>query len=180
MKSKSKLNKILLVIIIILFTIGLVYVFFIKFEKRENVLIDNSQQENQSKQIQNKLPAETSVESKEDSASEFFKNQPGEIKSIRIQSNNSWILDVDLLSSNPDWLPGVDSSGEYFVNRNPKIRSLNVTSTTKTYNCGPDTTPNVLQDASNFIQVIQKGDYKNRYFDINNTNITAMYEQCLP
>ena len=131
----------------------------------------------------------------ETSSTEVFNNQPGAIKSITDKDNNQWMLAVDLLSRNPKWLPGVDSTGGFFVNQNTKVRNLNVTNATKTYNCGtgPDgneSSADVLQNTSSFISAIQadknKGNYNKeffgpvRYFDINGTNITAIYEQCLP
>ena len=114
--------------------------------------------------------------SSEESVNEVFTNQLGEVKSIKNQ-NNSWILSVDLLTLNPNFSPG---STDFFINQNPKIRDLNVTKLTKTFKCGIDSIPNVLQATSDFIKDIQKGEYKNRYFDINGNNITAIYEQCLP
>lgn len=123
------------------------------------------------------------VDSSEESSTETFKNQPGEIKSVKADGVNKWILAVDLLSHNPNWLPGVDSSGPFFINQNTKIRDLNITNTTKSYKCGNSADGNiipVLTNTSDFIKKIQLDSYKNRYFDITGKNITAIYEQCLP
>jgi len=127
----------------------------------------------------------TEIQSTEESTSEVFKNQPGEIKSIESKGSNEWLLAVDLLSHNPKWIPGVDSTGGFFINQNPKIRNLNVSNTTNIYVCGPgpdenDTSADILVSTSDFIKEIQSSDYKTRYFDINGSNITAVYQQCLP
>ncbi len=116
----------------------------------------------------------------ENSTSEVFMNQPGEIKLIKNEGNNKWTLEIDLLSHNSKWSPGNDINEDFFINQNTKIRDLNATNITKTFKCGMDGIPNVLQNTSDFINDIQKGEYKNRYFDINGNNIIAMYEQCLP
>lgn len=138
----------------------------------------------------------------ENSTSEVFSNQPGAIKSIIANGTNRWLLVVDLLTINTKWLPGVNDP---FVNQNTKIRNLNVTTNTKTYNCGAgpdgnDTTADVLISTSNFVTNLQnkitqrKSDLKYRIggpieimtdwivssFDIDGTNITAIYEKCLP
>ena len=123
--------------------------------------------------------------SSEESSTESFNHQPGDIKSVKVGGVNNWIFAVDILSRNPNWLPGVDSSGPFFLNQNTKIRNLNITSNTKTYNCGegPDnnsTSADVFVSTSDFIKKIQSDEYKTRYFDISGTNITAIYEQCLP
>lgn len=139
--------------------------------------------------------------SSENSLTENFINQPGAIKSITTNGINKWILAVDLLSPNTKWIPGVDSP---YINQNPKIRNLNVTSATKAYDCGTQYANgnNVgpsLQNISSFITNIQntitqaKADFKNRVgatermtdwalarFDIRGTNITAIYQSCLP
>ncbi len=141
--------------------------------------------------------SETGNNTGENSSQEIFKNQPGAIKSITVRDNNQWVLAVDLLSGNPKWLPGVDSTGGFFINQNSKIRNLIVTQDTKTYDCGPgpdnnDTSADVLNATSSFIAEIKtdidsgnytiKGQYGGpvRYMDINGSTITAIYAQCLP
>ncbi len=119
---------------------------------------------------------------------EVFNNQPGAIKSITVTENNQWVLAVDLLTRNPNWVGGDPSTGGFFINQNSQIRNLNVNSTTKTYKC-VNTTANLLTDASSFITYMQnvkkswgqsnQADYT-AYFDINGANIITIYEQCLP
>ncbi|OIO29277.1 hypothetical protein COX93_01600 [Candidatus Nomurabacteria bacterium CG_4_10_14_0_2_um_filter_30_12] len=160
---------IILAIIIILIIGGIAYYLGIK-----NSLIS------QNIEVDNLKPVENSDEvDTEEPPIEFFHNQPGDIKSIT-KENNQWILAVDLLSRNPDWLPGVDSTGEFFINQNPKIRNLSVTENTKTYNCQQDVEASFLMNTAIFISNLQKASYKTVYFDINGTNVTAMYQQCLP
>jgi len=115
--------------------------------------------------------------SSESSTNEVFKNQPGSIKSITVKNNNQWILAVDLLTRNPNWTPGGELP--FFLNQNPKVRNLNVTGATKTYNCN-GVNPDLLINTQTFISNIQEASYKTAYFDINGTNITSIYQQCLP
>lgn len=134
----------------------------------------------------------------ETSLNEVFKNQPGAVKSITVKSNNQWILAVDLLSRNPKWLPGDDSTGGFFINQNTKIRNLTVSNNTKAYDCETQyadghNVPPSLQNTAAFIAKIQDTINKSKtdkglvgefgytaYFDISGTNITAIYQQCLP
>lgn len=149
-------------------------------------------------ETKNKNTVTNNQTSGEDSSNEVFNNQPGAVKSIIVKGSNQWVLAVDLLSGNSKWTPdGSDSNGRFFINQNTKIRNLTVTKDTKTYNCGggPDNNganPNSLQNTSTFLAGIQtninSGDYAYNkdfvgptyYFDINRSNITAIYQQCLP
>lgn len=118
----------------------------------------------------------------EESSTETFKNQPGEIKSIKADGSNKWVLSVDLLTLNPKWIPG--GSEEVFLNQNTKIRNLNINNETKSYKCGygpsGNVINNVLKNNTEYIKEIQSQEYKIRFFDISGINITAIYEQCLP
>jgi hypothetical protein len=141
-------------------------------------------EQNQKLETENKIKVAS-----ENNTDEVFNYQPGAIKSIKVIGNNKWNLEVDLLSFNPDFLPGASGrDGEFFINQNIKIRNLNVTVNTKTYDCGAghdnnDTTPDVVEGVSSFIANIQnmisEGE-ATAYFDIQGTEITAIYEQCLP
>lgn len=141
-------------------------------------------------------PIEELAEEPEAAPQEFFVNQPGEVKLITSIGVNQWVLAVDLLTHNPNFIPGVSG---FFINQNPKIRNLNVTNTTNTYLCGagPDgneTTADVPQNTSSFMQGVQSrinefnqlniqqqlATYVAYYFDIERTDITAIYQQCLP
>jgi len=132
----------------------------------------------------------------EESISEIFTNQPGAIKSVKSDGLNKWILEVDLISNNPNWVLGVDLP---FINQNTKIRDITINSNTKIYECNEGAKPTILVNNSSFINKLQnritqaKNEFKNRvggvedimdwataYFDINGNNITAIYEQCLP
>jgi hypothetical protein len=132
------------------------------------------------------------IKNTEESSSEVFKNQPGAIKFIDSQGAGKWTLAVDLLSHNSKWIPGVDSTGGFFINQNSKIRNLFITANTKAYTC-KDARSDSLTNTSSFISNIQSTLIKAKtdpvlvgefgytaYFDINGTNITAIYMQCLP
>ena len=127
--------------------------------------------------------------SSEESTTEVFNHQPGAIKSINADGANKWILAVDLLSGNPNWEPGVDSTGPFFLNKNTKIRNLNISNSTKIQNCTTqykDYASGFENDILSFINyadktIIERGEHElTAYFDINGNNINAIYEQCLP
>lgn len=127
----------------------------------------------------------------EESSTESFKNQPGAIKSITSNGTNKWIFAVDLLSANPKWTPG--GSEEFFLNQNTKIRNLSITANTKIYNCDGRGNPYLFAEVAGYISRIQDLINKSKTdpglvghfgytadFDISGTNITTIYEQCLP
>lgn len=130
-------------------------------------------------------------DSAENSLKDIFKNQPGAIKSIKIEGNNQWTLAVDLLSINANWIPGVDSTGGPLLNQNTLIRNLTVTANTKTYNCG-----NSLVNTSSFITNLENTitrikserasgtagkmeDWTTVYFDIDGSDVTAIHDNCI-
>lgn len=126
---------------------------------------------------------ESSV-SNEDS-SEKWVNTPAEIKSISVK-NKTTFLSIDILSRNPKFVPGVT---EFFINQSTKLREVSVNDNTKSYLCGAgpdgnDTTADVSVDTKNILAAIQKKllnkEYSTYYFDINNNDVQAIYEQCLP
>ncbi|HQV64839.1 MAG TPA: hypothetical protein PKZ56_01250 [Candidatus Paceibacterota bacterium] len=119
-------------------------------------------------------------ENKEESPEEVIAYKPAEVKSITKKSDSLWSISIDLLTPNPSWIPGDDSTGGPFINQNSRIRVLNVTAQTKTYSCNTNSYPDVVEDTSNFIDEIEKGSYKIRYFDTYGSDITSIYKQCLP
>jgi hypothetical protein len=122
---------------------------------------------------------------------ESFIKQPGAIKSIK-REDNKWIFAVDILTLNKEWIPGVDSTGGFFINNNPKIRNLKVVNNTRVYDCGIQNANGSsvgpsLQNTSDFISKIQPQVDNSTaefgytaYFDILGTDIFAIYQQCLP
>jgi hypothetical protein len=190
--NQNGFANIILVIVVVMLLGAVGYFAFVK--KSPEV----AQQTNTPTPTQTKTLASTPTSTaSETSTQEVFKNQPGAIRSLAVSGNNQWMFSVDLLSYNPHWLPGVDSTGRFFINQDPKIRNLTVTKNTKAYDCGgPDgngVKPGLLVDTSSFISQIQadintgnytvkKGQYGGpvRYLDITGSNITAMYQQCLP
>ena len=61
--------------------------------------------------------------SSEESSTEVFKMQPGEIKSLKPELGTRWILAVDLLTYNSDWFPGNDILVDFLL---IKIQKLEV------------------------------------------------------
>ena len=203
------MKKIVIILVILLVVIGgwfsYKYLFTTKFtcwpycpnmtdQDRENIKKSAKEAENlvAKKQTDNNPLETTVVSGGEDSTTEVFKNQPGAIKSITNQSDSQWLLSVDLLTRNTHWVPGGES--DFFLNQNPQIRSLLVTKETKTYECN-GVNADALRNTSKFMSDIQVGmikrdeeskkfgtkayDYTS-YFDINGSNIIAIYQQCLP
>lgn len=61
--------------------------------------------------------------------------QPGAVRAFDVTSEGP-IIKVDYLSANPNWLPGDDSSGGFFLNKNPKLRQLLISKDVKIFTCG--------------------------------------------
>lgn len=130
----------------------------------------------------------------EDSARESFRNQPGAITFIeQIGEGEYWSLAVDILTPNPQWIPGGSSEqGGFLINKDPKVRDLIVTAETETYRCdGAVATKRV--DTAAFIAYVQDLMLRSKtesgmvgefgyaaYFDIDGPDVLRIYEQCLP
>ena len=132
----------------------------------------------------------------EASHSNTFTGQPASIQSIVKQSDGTWQFAIDLLSRNPNWLPG--GEGNFFLNLSPVVRHLAVTTTTKTYACGgnPDdnnTSAGLLEPTAGYVAKLQSRlaqiqtetqasvpQMVTAYMSADGTKITAIYEQCLP
>jgi len=151
-----------------------------------NIIFSQSQRDTNIKDSKNRIN-DTSIQDK-------FKLQPGAILSIIVQNDSTWIFKINLLTRNPKWLPGIDSTGDFFLNLN-KIVNLTISNRSKTYKCVDRHKPESSSKTSDFIDKIQKtlDMYKNEsekfgrkpniytaYFDIDGTTIIAIYEQCLP
>jgi len=137
----------------------------------------------------------SSLSNLEESSTEVFNYTSGAVKSIKLDGTNEWILAVDLLSNNPKWIPGVD---DRWFNQNTKIRNLIVTKNTKTYTCGSNGSSDIPQEISIYMAEMQNEisknisdfkriprdefmtDYLLRAFDINGSDIIAIYKICLP
>lgn len=161
-----------------------------------NQLMNSLELNSSSKELSEKQIGYINSNISEESSTETFRNQPGAIKSIKSNGTNKWIFAVDLLSGNPNWEPGVDSTGPFFLNKNTKIRNLNISNSTKIQNCTSQNSSygsGFKNDPLSFVTYAQdrinkaKTDPKSvedygftAYFDINGTTITAIYEQCLP
>lgn len=118
----------------------------------------------------------------EESTEEAFQYQPGLVKTVASKGSGQWVISVDLLTHNKDWVPGGRS--DFFVNQNPRIRNLEITSETKSFECGEGsdgdaTTADVPVTNDVMVKAMEQVGYT-AYFDIQRTNITAVYEQCLP
>ena len=173
------MKKIIIIVLVVLVGVG---VYVLSGKKVEKI----------TEPVASETPIVENQNNEENSVSEIFKNQPGAIKTITNQNDGDWSLSIDLLTKNPNWRPGGET--EFFINQNPKVRSLLVTKDTKTYECD-GVNADAPRNTSNFIANIQahmakmeaesqkfgtkRYDYT-AYFDINGSNIIAIYEQCLP
>jgi hypothetical protein len=111
-------------------------------------------------------------------------NQPGRINKVATASDG-WNLTIDLLQRNLNWKPGVDSTGPFFLDQK-KTMSFSLSSSAKAYNCTQGksavlTANNGDMTPTSPDQVIYSMDPQPViYFDASGSNITAVYEQCLP
>jgi hypothetical protein len=129
---------------------------------------------------QKKTPTQDSkvvltTEDKISAESEKWENTPAEIKKLYIKDSFSY-LSLDVLSPNPNFLPG---ENDFFINQNDKLREVKIDDNTRFYKCGPgpdnqDTTADVESDVKELrASVIY-------YFDITDSLVKNIYEQCLP
>lgn len=156
-----------------------------KIEEKEDLINQNQIKTEEYKNTDSKQI------SSEESVSEVFKRQPGAIKEINWDGAE---LSVDLLSRNPNWNTGENE--EFFINQSLKIRELNVNDRTIIKNCksqNPDYYSNFDNSLRSFTDYVQDKINKSKndpgllskfgytaYFDIEGSDITAIYEQCLP
>lgn len=112
-------------------------------------------------------------------------NTPADIKSISLKDNITY-LSIDILSLNPDFLPG---KTQFFINQSTKLREVSINSNTKSYLCGAGadnnyTTADISTSTTGLLDGIQNKllnkEYTTYYFDITDANVQAIYEQCLP
>lgn len=126
------------------------------------------------------------VASLSEGGKDVFEDQYGIIKSATNVGKNQWILAVDLVTRNSKWLPGIGKE-PFFINQNPKIRNLNITTETKAYHLcsGPEGKPVNIEV---FMQDLQKTMERNlevarevaRIFDITGHDIVNIYSSCVP
>ena len=132
-----------------------------------------------------KSDIENSRKVKVDSASsKIYKMQAGEIKSIEVKNDSTWIIAIKLYRRNPLFQPGIDSL-PFFIDENRELRNLTVTNITKTFVCDGGGVANKLSKSVPYVNQIQHSMDQNRnyftaYFDIEKSIVNAIYEQCLP
>ncbi len=143
-----------------------------------------------------KLISETEFGPEDTSAyelSERFSNTPAIVKSIKSLGNNSWSLDLDILTDNPKWTPGGQEM--LYINQNTNIRSLIVNNDTKNHVCVDGGMEEISMYESNtslinWFKNLLEG-YEEEYkknggnkgevyynFDISGNLITATYPRC--
>lgn len=116
------------------------------------------------------------------SAEETQKNIPGEIKHI-YKKNGITYLSIDILSPNPDFLPGLTP---FFVNQSTKVSEVQIKNTAIISGClsssDNTTSTNEQYSVQDFINTIKQNPDENYtyYFYILDNKITSVYNQCLP
>ena len=115
-----------------------------------------------------------------------WKNTPAEIKDLYTKNSITY-FSIDILTPNPNFLPG---ENDFFINQSKKLREVRIDNDTKFYKCGPgpdniDTTADVSSSINDLLTYIQqKITKKDRpviyYFDITESVVKNIYEQCLP
>jgi hypothetical protein len=191
-KSHGFIGIALLVILAIAIVGGVTYVAVNK--SKTNTISDQEQQvaaDNFDFQLfdEKNEPEKTSGNTV-DVTQEMFKNQPGGIKSIK-NTNGKYIVAVDILNPNTKWVPGSDTSGDFFINENLTLRNLEIDNSTIIKNCSmqqSDTASQFENNLKSFESRVNKAitepDYSKfgytAYFDITGSKVTTIYEQCLP
>ncbi len=121
---------------------------------------------------------------------EVFTNQPGGIKSIK-STGGKYVVAVDILNPNTKWVPGSDTSGDFFINENLTLRNLEIDNSTVIKNCSMQQSDTASQFENNLksfesrvSKAITEPNYSKfgytAYFDITGSKVTTIYEQCLP
>lgn len=110
---------------------------------------------------------------------ESFKKQPVKILSIKDLGNNTWSVQADVLTYNPDWTPG-GRIGLY-LNQNSKIRTLIISKNTKVNTCNHDGTlllPTTTSLVSDITKILNNGSQFILPMDIEGSKIMSTYEEC--
>ncbi|MEI8062264.1 MAG: hypothetical protein WCG97_03130 [bacterium] len=125
--------------------------------------------------------------------SEKFSNTPAIVKSIKSLGNNSWSLDLDILTDNPKWTPGGQEM--LYINQDTKVRTLIVNNDTKNHVCADgdmegrkmyESNTNLINWFKNLLDSYEaeykkSGGHKGEVyynFDISGNLITATYPRC--
>jgi len=103
----------------------------------------------------------------------ILKKVPAEIKK-KYNKNGQIYLSIDILSWNPDFVPGL---ARFFINQSTKLKEVYLENTTKAYGC-KETIADMPYPLDEFTNNANEGD--TYYFDIQNDAITSIYGQCLP
>ena len=127
------------------------------------------------------------AETNEDIEYETFNNTLGKVISIKVIESNKWVLEVDLLTRNPESSPRNLDVPRYF-NESPRIRNLYINENTKIYNCD-FSNGNYYYTFEQKPKVDLMNNQIKRYkeegegelienFDISGSNITAIHMLC--
>jgi hypothetical protein len=179
-------------IIILLVIAGGVY-YFVSKNVSEDVLkenITNTEQIDETENVKTETTPENISSTQENNDAEIFNFQPANILSVKEMSENLWILEVDLLTYNTDWVPGSVIIPKY-INQNPKIRQLYINKNTKIHNCEwnyktesynfdynqKDEVEKIERMVSRYKEEGYEG-FWTETFSIVGSEITAVHEQC--
>jgi hypothetical protein len=121
--------------------------------------------------------------------------QPAAVRGFDHAVGGLWLFTVDYLTHNSQWVPGGEGkSGEFFLNENPKLRKLVVSSTVKIFVCGiadNGNTASYTGPIDEYVQKMQHSVAQNAdgwaVYNLDvvpskdwDGTIVAIYEQCLP
>ena len=114
-----------------------------------------------------------------------IKDQYGRVKDVKT-APNGWLVTVDYIYRNPNWIPG--GSESFFLSTNVRTSELSIKNDeTKFFKCGGNKDisygPVVPSKVEEFISQIKKELLEREpsyVFDVTDNTIDVIYTQCLP
>ncbi len=185
----SKLNTVLLVILIVLIVVALLVMFQ---NSQNNKQIDSLVSVQNTENIENKDIDYSDVDPKlvADIADGYrLKAKNAEIHSVKVDENSNVSFSVAWVENNPKWTPGGDE--EFWIHADKKLTTVSYQYSVEIFTCGNGydgnpTTPDVPGDEVKFLSRVYEILIKDRSFlpvwsfVMDGSNITRIYEQCLP
>lgn len=188
MKKQKGFVKILLIIIAVIAVAVFIY---IRMGYRTETIPSDTTDNQTSSSLQNFQSSISNESNVASSDNENVKEQAGIIKNIKTTSDG-WLLTIDYVSRNPNWLPGVGDES-FFLNTDNKLRTLlipnNLTNgNAKFFECGSEQVtgnygPFVLSEIKDFVDQLKKQLITEQpvyYFDVQDETINTIRTQCLP
>jgi peptidoglycan hydrolase-like protein with peptidoglycan-binding domain len=123
-----------------------------------------------------------------------YQNQSAQITSLT-SAQKGWTVSLELMGRNPNWLPGDDNSGPFYIDQNKSL-SLSIPSTAKAYACPHSANAATVSTPEGNLELTTPGDliepktnsetsqitntHPVLYFDISGGSVSAIYQSCTP